>query len=118
MSPQQRAEGNRFLAQRARAREHQHVLHDAVQRVEAGDDVEQDRAIALVGRHPRRDDLQRPANAGNRVLDLVRDDRGHLAELGERFLFGEPLLERDAIAQIVEDAGEAALPLADHLAHR
>ena len=104
--------GDRLLAQRPRSREHQHVLHDPVQRVEPRDDVEQDRAIALVGRHARRDDLQRAADPRDRVLHFVRDDRGHFAELRERLLFGEPLLERDAIAQIVEDARKAALAIA------
>ena len=114
---------NRLLAQRARAREHQHVLHDPVQPVEPRDDVDQNGAIALVGRHPRRDHLQRAANARDRVLHFVRDDRGHLAELGERFLFRQPLLEHDAIAQVVKDAREAAfavvgLHLADRQMHR
>ena len=115
---QQRAERNRLLAQRPRTREHQHVLHDPVQRVEARDDVEQNRAIALFRRHARRDDLQRAPDPRNRVLHFVRDDRRHLAELRERLLFGEPLLERDAVAQIVEDAREAALAIAHHLADR
>ena len=108
----QHAERHRLLAQRPRAREHQHVLHDPVEPVEARDDVDQNGAIALVGRHPRRNHLQRAANARDRVLHFVRDDRGHLAELGERFLFGQPLLEHDAIAQVVENSGEAALSVA------
>ena len=69
-------------------------------------------AIALLGRHARRDDLQRAADARDRVLHFVRDDRRHFAELRERLLLGQPLLERDAIAQIVKDAREAALAVA------
>ena len=112
------AQRDRLLAERPRPREHQHVLHDPVQRVEARDDVEQNRAIALFRRHARRNDLQRAADARNRILHFVRDDGRHLAELRERLLFGEPLLERDAVAQVVENAGEAALAIAHHLADR
>ena len=105
---QQRSDRDRLLAERARARKHQHVLHDAIQPVEPRDDVDQNGAIALVGRHPRRDHLQRTADARDRVLHLVRNHRGHFAELRERFLFRQPLLEQDAVAQVVKDAREAA----------
>ena len=93
VSRHQRPKGDGFAAERAGPREHQHVLHDAVQRIQTGDDLEQDGAIALVGRHARRDHLQRAADAGDRVLHLVRDDGSHLTELRERFLLGQPLLE-------------------------
>ena len=76
--------------------------------VEPRDDVHQNRAIALLGGHPRGDHLQRAANTRDGVLDLVRDHRGHLAELCERFLFRQPLLEHDTVAQIVKNAREAA----------
>ena len=116
--PQQRAEGNRLLTQGARTREHEHVLHDPVQGVETRDDVEQNRAIALIRGHSRRDDLQRTANACNRVLHFMRDDGGHLAELGERLLFGEALLERNATAEVVKDAGECRFAVQVHSADR
>ena len=80
-------------------------------------------SIALVGGHPRGDDLKRPANARDRVLHLVRDHRGHLAKLRERFLLRQPLLEHDAVAQVVKDSRKAAfavvrLHLSDRQMHR
>ena len=98
-----------FLSKRPRPGEHQHVLHDAIQRVEPGDDVDQDPAVALLGGHAGRDHLKRASDSRDGVLHFMRNDRRHFAELRERLLLGKPLLERNAIAQVVQDAGKAAL---------
>ena len=50
-------------------------------------------ASLLSGRQPAADDLDRAADAGQRVLHLVGDDRGHLAEPGQRGLLAQLLLD-------------------------
>jgi hypothetical protein len=46
------------------------------------------------------------ADACERVLDLVRDDRRHLAQPGQRGLLAHLLFQPHARAQIVNDARE------------
>ena len=77
-----------------------------------------DRGVAAVGRQAAADDLDRAADAGQRILDLVRDDGGHLADPGECRALAQPLLERDAAGEVVQDAGELALAVDRHLADR
>ena len=48
----------------------------------------------------------------------MRHDGGHLAELRERLLFGKPLFEHDAIAQVVQNARKASFALGPHFADR
>ena len=45
------------------------------------------------GGRPRLQNLQRALHAGERVTDLVRDDRRQLSELGEGRLIDELLLD-------------------------
>ena len=87
----ERSKIHRLGPQHPRPRKDEQVLHDTVQRIEPRDDVRDDRPIARFGGHARRDDLQRAADAGNRVLDLVRDDRRHLPEARERRLLAQQL---------------------------
>ena len=51
---------------------------------------------------------RRATNARDRVLHLVCDHRSHFAELGERFLLGQPLLELHTMAQVVKNPRKAA----------
>ena len=93
----------RLGAQRARPREHQQVLDDAVECVQPRDDLSDDRLVARVGRHPGADHLERSPDAGDRVLHLVRDNRRHLPEPRERFLLLQPLLRSLPLGDLVAD---------------
>ena len=94
---------------RRRAREHQQILDQVVEAVDPGDDFLDDRGVAGFGRQPRADHLDGAAHRGERVLDLVRDHRGHLAEPRQRGGFAQLILELGAARQVVQDAGEVLL---------
>ena len=57
----------------------------------------------LCGRHARADHLQRAADAGERVLHLVRDDGRHLAEPGQRGLLAQQVLGSLPLGDVVAD---------------
>ena len=65
-----------------------------------------------------RQHLDRAADASQRILDLVRDHRGHLAQMGQRRLLAQPRLQGDAAGQVVQDARELPLAGDRDLAHR
>ena len=101
-----------------RARVQQHVLHHPVQRIKAADHFADNRSLRAAGGQPLADHLDRAAHAGEGVLHFMRDDRRHFAELDERGLLAQPLLELHARAEVVQHPGELALTLDEHLAHR
>ena len=68
--------------------------------------------------HAAADHLDRAADAGERVLHFVRDDRRHLAQPGQRRLLAQLLLHLHSRAEIVEDAGELPLAVDRDLADR
>ena len=69
-------------------------------------------AVAAVRRHAAADHLQRPLDRGERVLDLVRDHRGHLAEACQRRLLAQLLLRPLAIGDVVADRHVLVRPAA------
>ena len=99
-------------------REQQHVLHHLVERVDARDDVFQHRSARIVLRHATAEHLHRSANAGQRILHLVGNDRSHLAELGQRRLLAQLALHLHPGAEIVKDSGELPFAFDRDLADR
>ena len=105
-------------ARRRRPREHQQVLNQIVEPIDAGDDFLDDRGIVGARRQARANHLYRAAHRRERVLHFVRDHRRHLAEPGQRRRLAQLILELGAPRQIVQDAGEVLLAVDLELAHR
>ena len=78
-------------------------MHHLVERVEPREDVADDGAIAALAGHACADDLQRAADAGQRVFHLVRDHRRHLAEARERRLLAQQILGSLPLGDVVAD---------------
>jgi hypothetical protein len=101
-----------------RPRVEEQVLHQFAERIHTGDDFPRDHRLLacriMAGGHH----LHGAPYAGERISDFVRQHRRHLADLGQRRLFAELLLDPLARAQIVEHAGELSLPIYDHLTKR
>ncbi len=74
--------------------------------------------LSARGARPAGEDLDGAADAGQGILDLVRDDRRHLPEPRQRRLLGQPRFHLHAIGQVVKDAGELPLSIDRHLADR
>jgi hypothetical protein len=64
-----------------RAREEQEIFHHRVEGIDAFDDFLHHRRVRIAGQQTAANHLHRAANAGKRVLHLVRDHRRHLAQL-------------------------------------
>jgi hypothetical protein len=68
----------------------QHVVHHPGECVHAFDDLVKDGPLAAPVGQSRPDDLERSANAGERVAHLVGEDGRHPAEVGQAVLLDEP----------------------------
>ena len=74
------------------------------------DDVAEDRLRVLrLGKLPL-EDARHDFDAGERILDLVRDRRGHLAERGEAVAQPLPLFELFDAGQVLEEQRRAGQP--------
>ena len=111
--PDQRHDLHGLHLRTARPREHEHVLHQRVERVDAGDDLAHHLGFGPAPLHAAGDDLDDAADAGERILDLVREHSRHLAEPGKSRLLTELLFHADPPAQVVEDPGESPFSLDD-----
>src|SRR5262245_28151936 len=89
-----------------RPRKEQEVLHHLVERIDAVDDLLHDRRARGVLRHAAAEDLDRAADAGQRVLHLVCDNGSHLPQSRQGSLLAHFLFHADTGAEIVKDAGE------------
>ncbi len=114
----QRHQLDRRLLRLRRAREQQQVFHHRVEGIDARHDFLHHRRVGALRRQASADHLHRTANAGQRILDLVRDDRRQFPQSRELGLLSQPGLELDTRRQVMKDAGEATLAFRDRLPDR
>ena len=115
-SSHQRRDVDRQPFRLRRPGKQQQILHQLVERIDARDDFTHHLRRPCCRRHAAADHLNRAADAGERVLHLVRDDGRHLAKRASAACSRSCSSIRDARAEVVQDAGELRSPAVDDLA--